>query len=81
LRAEIKRRKADKVDAIVHLNCDVSWLEWYGSRRHPKCDECHATNATVTVKGKTATIETVDGTFTKRLTTRGFSFWSRTEAA
>jgi hypothetical protein len=58
-----------------YTNCEVKWLEWYGTRNHPKCSERSEKNCTVVVKNLTATITLVSGvTFKKRLTTNGFNF-------
>jgi len=68
------RRESREVETFT--DCRVEWLEWYGSRNHPKCEECVATKATVTVKRQTATIKLKDGTkFQKRLSTNGFRFY------
>lgn len=64
-----------KEKSIVHLNCTVKWLDWYGTRNNPKCEEMKESGAIVSVKGKTATITLQSGkVFTKRLNTNGFSF-------
>lgn len=58
-----------------HENCRVEWLEWSGSRKHPKCTKRTADGCRVEVKGVTATITLPDGSLlVKRLETRGFSF-------
>jgi hypothetical protein len=62
-------------NAKTYDNCRVEWLEWGGTRKHPRATQMVADGCRVTVKGVTATVETPDGkTFVKRLTTKGFSF-------
>lgn len=64
-----------KSDGIIHENCKVEWLEWAGTRNHPKATRQTADGCTVSVKGQTATITLPDGkSFVKRLKTNGFSF-------
>lgn len=68
-------KTASKSAPTVHQNCHVEWLEWSGTRNHPKATECSADGCSVTVKGQTATITFANGrTMQKRLTTNGFSF-------
>ncbi len=62
----------------VHENCDVKWLEWSGTRKHPKAQEMTASGCRVAVKGSTCMITFADGkTMTKRQETRGFFFYPR----
>lgn len=76
LRAAIKRHREAK--AVVYDDCTVKWLEWYGTRSHPRATECSAQHAQVVVKGQTATITLEDGTtFVKRLQTRGFWYYGK----
>lgn len=71
-----------KAAAEVYEDCEVEWLEWSGTRNHPRCDERRETGCRVEVKGKTATITLPSGqSFKKRLTTNGFSFARRREVA
>lgn len=66
---------AKKSGPAIHANCKVDWLEWSGSLKRPTCTERTELGCTVSVKGATATITLADGkVFTKRLSTRGFSF-------
>jgi hypothetical protein len=66
-------RKA--VAVVVHENQTVAWLEWGGTRSHPKADKREVAGCVVTIKGNTATITPPTGKpFQKRVTTRGFSF-------
>ena len=59
----------------IHTNCTVEWIEWSGSLKRPKAEECSACGCTVSVKGQTATITLANGnSFVKRLSTRGFKF-------
>ena len=54
-------------------NATVTWLEWGGTRAHPRATECKAEGCTVLIKGNTARVTFADGhTMTKRLTTTGF---------
>jgi len=67
--------KPTKVETATHTDCVVEWIEWSGSRNHPKATERRAEGCTVAVKGQTATITLPSGaTLTKRLATNGFSF-------
>lgn len=71
----IKNYKKNSAKIIILENCCVEWLDWYGSRAHPQCDEMKEYGAIVEIKGQTATITLTSGkTFKKRLTTRGFSY-------
>ena len=74
--AALEEHRAKRKNApVIHMNCTVEWLEWYGSIKHPKCDQMKAQGCTVSVKGQTATVTLPDGkALTKRLSTRGFSF-------
>lgn len=54
-------------------NATVTWLEWGGTRTHPRAKERKGEGCTVLIKGNTAKITFADGhTMTKRLTTTGF---------
>lgn len=67
--------KPAKIETDVQENCTVEWIEWSGSRNYPKATKRCEENCTVAVKSQTATITLPCGTvFTKRLSTRGFSF-------
>jgi hypothetical protein len=67
--------EARKGSPTVHTNCTVEWIEWSGSLKRPKAEECRAEGCAVSVKGQTATITLANGTsFVKRLSTRGFKF-------
>lgn len=73
--ADAKARKVKASVVKVYENCHVEWLEWGGTRKRPYPIERSSVNATVSVKGNTATITLASGhSFTKRLTTNGFSF-------
>lgn len=76
----LEEAKATRGDAqTVHTGCIVEWIEWSGSLKRPKAEECRAEGCTVSVKGQTATITLANGnSFVKRLTTRGFTFSSAT---
>jgi len=73
---EIKTALAAKkaTPEIVHADAEVEWLEWSGSRNHPKCTEMKASGATVTDRGgKFVEVKLADGTtFRKGRDTRGF---------
>ena len=59
-------------------NCDVEWLEWSGTKKHPKAEKCNASGCKVVVKGSTCTITFADGkTMQKRKSTRGFYFYAK----
>ncbi len=74
--AALTAHKASKNKAPAALTGQtVTWLEWGGTRNHPKATEIKAENCTVTVKGNTATVTLPNGrNFQKRLTTNGFSY-------
>jgi len=60
----------------IDEDCVVNWLEWSGSRLHPKCKKRQAHNCKVEYNGmSTYKITFEDGkTMIKRKGTRGFSF-------
>lgn len=71
-----------KASAEVFEGCHVEWIEWAGTRNHPKAIPHSADNCRVEVKGDWAIISGVhpsgyDMNFRKKLTTRGFSFEKR----
>lgn len=69
------RARTAHPEPAVHEGCTVTWLEWAGTRRHPRVTEHTATGCTVTVVGSTAIVAFADGrTMRKRLATNGFSF-------
>lgn len=76
--AALAAHKAARADAPnVHTGCTVEWLDWGGTRKHPRAYPQRATGCTVAIKGQTATITLPSGsTFQKRLTTNGFR-WSK----
>jgi len=50
LRAEIaERRSAEKNPDMILKNATVEWLQWSGSRNHPKCVGKREENCTVSV--------------------------------
>lgn len=51
----------------------VSWLEWSGSRAHPKATERSAENVKVTLKGQFAVLHLPSGDLRKKITAHGFS--------
>ena len=71
-------KAAGKPVGVLHTHCEVFWLEWGGTVKHPKATERAATGCAVLVKGQTATVTLPDGsTLVKRVATRGFSFTSK----
>lgn len=73
--------KLDELKKWVNLdksykltNCIVEWLEWSGSRKHPKCEQHKAIGCLVEYNGKsTYKIILPDGKkITKRTGTNGF---------
>lgn len=73
----LARYKQSKKEVAVEVyeNCRVKWLEWSGTRRHPKATECTETGCLVTVKNQTATVQFPNGrTMTKRTYANGFFF-------
>jgi len=77
-----KWRESRKVKPNIYRNCRVEWIDWIGTRRHPKAIERVAEGCTVAIKGQTATITLPDGTtFRKRLGANGFSFEPQNQIA
>jgi len=56
---------ASKPAPAVRYRADVEWLEWSGSRKHPRAMECSAENIEVEEKGDWYIFHFADGT-TKR---------------
>ncbi len=55
-------------------NCHVEWLEWSGSRAHPKADKCEADGCTVVLRGQTYHITLPSGqALRKRVGCRGLN--------
>ena len=70
-------RKEKKIEMFE--NCRVKWLEWSGTRAHPRAEEMMAENCRVEIKGKTSTVFFADGRkMTKRQGTNGFSVSPKT---
>lgn len=59
-------------DEATYSGCKVTWLEWGGTRKHPRACEMTTENATVTIKGEWATFEHRGRAIRKKITTRGF---------
>lgn len=56
-----------------HYNATVRWIEWTGTRSHPKPKYMVAEGCEVLVKGNTAKVTLPSGeTFSKRMFTNGF---------
>jgi hypothetical protein len=74
----VAEAKAKKNAATAHEDCTVEWLEWYGTRKHPWCEEHSASGCRVEVKGQTAQVYNAEGRhfLTKRTYTNGFHFES-----
>ena len=72
IKAELKAKKS--APETVHAPADVKWLEWSGTRNHPKATEMSASGATVTDRcGKFVEVKLTSGqTFRKGRDTRGF---------
>jgi hypothetical protein len=71
--AAVAALAAPKVETVIDA-CTVRWLDWSGTKKHPKATERSAENCRVSV-GATATVTLPDGScFQKRVTTRGFRF-------
>jgi hypothetical protein len=72
--------KRNLKNSKTYDNCHVEWIEWSGTRKHPRATKMEANGCRVTVKGNTATIELPPDScwhkksFKKRLTANGFSF-------
>ena len=74
--ADFKKTKKSPVE----LNdCRVKWLEWYGSKKRPKCREKEAAHCTLKLKGQTATVTLPNGQeLIKRFSTNGFYVYDST---
>lgn len=72
-RLVIARRAAKAAKPITLEGCKVEWLEWGGTRSHPRAIECSAL-CSVTFKPGSDQVTAVDGakTFKKFLSTKGF---------
>lgn len=72
IKVELKAKKS--APETVHAPADVKWLEWGGTRNHPKATEMSASGATVTDRGgKFVEVTLASGlTFRKGRDTRGF---------
>ena len=67
--------QSQAVESYLLKDQYVEWIEWTGSRKHPKANPRIAENCTIVIKGQTATVYLPDDSrMTKRLTTNGFSF-------
>lgn len=65
--------RAATVESRVIPAARVTWLEWSGSRRHPRATEYSAAPCRVELRGQTAYVTLPDGkSFRKRITTHGF---------
>lgn len=68
-----------------YTGCNVTWLEWYGTRRHPRAKECSAEGCTVKDTGGAFYEITLPGgeVLKKRKDCRGLEivFGSQSEAA
>ncbi len=75
--SEIKADLASKktATATIYENADVAWIEWSGTRNHPRATNYTATGATVTDGGgKFVEVRLPNGkTFRKGRDTRGFT--------
>jgi hypothetical protein len=77
------KASAKKAKAVtVWENCKVEWLEWSGSRSHPRATEMVRDGCRVELKDGTTTYKITyshNGTeyfLTKRKGTNGFAFWN-----
>jgi len=74
----LRRHRETEPPGVIYDNASVEWLEWSGTRAHPRAKECKAEGCTVVVKGQTATVTLPDGgKLVKRLSTRGFNFYGK----
>jgi hypothetical protein len=72
IKSKLKAKKT--ANEAVHAPADVKWLEWGGTRNHPKATKMSASGATVTDRGgKFVEVKLASGqTFRKGRDTRGF---------
>jgi len=72
IKIELKAKKS--TPAIVHAGADVKWLQWSGTRNHPRATEMNASGATVTDRGGNfVEVKLASGRkFRKGRDTRGF---------
>lgn len=73
----LKNHKKGKKEITIYENCQVRWIEWSGSRNHPRATDCEESGCRVEVSGETAKIFRKGSEthfLTKRLSTRGFYF-------
>jgi hypothetical protein len=71
LRARIAtRRAAPKPQGQRYRGCTVTWLEWVGTRAHPRALEFTASGVEVTVKNRWATVHLVPGAELRRTDTK-----------
>lgn len=76
LRATIAaRRSQPRVIAQRYENCCAEWLDWGGTRKHPRAYEKRADGIAVTIKGELATLHLPSGDLRKRRGTRGFTLY------
>ena len=70
--AELSAQKSAK--PVILTGCTVFWLDWVGTRNHPRVIERSVDNATVTIPaGKFVTVSTPNGRpFKKGRNTKGF---------
>jgi hypothetical protein len=64
----------------VWQNCTVHWLEWSGTRNHPKAHERSATGVRITFSGGVFVVIDLGagGTFKKKAYSRGFEVFDAT---
>lgn len=75
LREQIASRKSAPVSVNRHSGVTVRWLEWGGTRKHPRATERTEVGCSVETKGTTATVTFADGRrMVKRIGARGFSW-------
>lgn len=67
--AALKAYKAD--NSVYEYQADVEWIEWSGSRRHPKANKFKAENIKVTEKGCFYTFHLPDRDVRKKIDSNG----------
>ena len=65
----LKAYKAD--NSVYEYQADVEWIEWSGSRRHPKANKFSAENILVTEKGCFYTFHLPNRTVRKKIDSNG----------
>ncbi len=69
---DLRAWKSPSKDVTVYENCNGSYLEWGGTRSHPKAYEIKFGPVKATKKGDWFILELVNGKIRKNKNTKGF---------